>query len=65
MNGDTPSDTKPGRRRGLTDLTLGWLAERFRKAESIKEKIESGSYRVDTERVAASILNVDEQAKEK
>ncbi|RME59177.1 MAG: flagellar biosynthesis anti-sigma factor FlgM [Candidatus Dadabacteria bacterium] len=51
---------KTGKRpRSLTSLTLGWLAEKVRKAEDIKEAIKSGQYKIDTKKVAASILNTD------
>ena len=47
------------RKRGLTSITLGWIAERLRKAEKIKEQVNSGSYELDSNKVAASILNED------
>ena len=60
---DDTSGQNPPRRRGLTDMTLGWIAERFRRAQRIKEKVDSGEYQVDTDKVAASILNVDPTTK--
>ena len=43
------------RKRGLTSLTLEWLAERFRKMERIKNQIAEGKYDVSTEKVARSL----------
>lgn len=45
------------KRRSLTSITLGWIAQRLRKAEKIRSDIESGHYQVDTEKVAAALLN--------
>lgn len=53
---DTTNPAKP-RKRGLTSLTLGWLADRFRRAQVLKEKIENGTYSVDSKKVAASLVN--------
>ena len=51
-----PKDAKP-RKRSLTSITLGWIAERLRKAELIKQQVEDGTYNVDSEKVAAAIAN--------
>ena len=56
---DDSGAPKKKRKRGITSITLGWLAERVRKAERIKEQVNSGSYDLDSEKVAASILNED------
>lgn len=45
------------RRRGLTSVTLGWLAERMRRKDRIKEQIESGQYRLDSTSIAKSLVN--------
>jgi anti-sigma28 factor (negative regulator of flagellin synthesis) len=55
-DGDTVNSQKP-RKRGLTEVTLGWLAERLRKTESIKTKLAEGSYEVDTRKVAKAIVD--------
>lgn len=51
------------RRRSPTLLKLQWLAERVRKVERIKGEVAAGTYRVDSQLVAKSILtfshNVD------
>ena len=60
---DEQMTSEKPRKRGLTDITLGWIAERLRRAEKIKEDLASGTYQVNTDKVAASILNVDENAK--
>lgn len=49
--------SKPTRKRSLTDITLGWIADRLRRAEKIKEQVQSGTYKVNNDKVAASILN--------
>jgi len=48
-----------GRRRSLTSITLNWIAERMRRAEQIKEQLDSGSYKVESAKVAAALLNRD------
>jgi anti-sigma28 factor (negative regulator of flagellin synthesis) len=50
-------ENKQPRKRRLTEITLGWLAERLRRAERIKSAVQSGSYHVDTNKVASSIVN--------
>lgn len=47
---------KPARRRGLTSVTLEWIAEKFRRADKIKQELAQGSYRVDTDKVAKAIV---------
>lgn len=49
------SPLKRGRR--VTDIALQWLAQRLRKSEEIKRQVSSGSYSVDSSKVAASIIN--------
>ena len=48
------------KKRSLTDLTLGWLAERLRKAEKIKEQVKSGAYQIDSSKVASAIVNKED-----
>jgi anti-sigma28 factor (negative regulator of flagellin synthesis) len=45
------------RRRSLTSITLQWIAEKVRRSEEIKKQIDSGSYRIDSSKVAGAILN--------
>ena len=45
------------RKRSLTEITLGWLAERVRRAEKIKEQLDTGSYKVDSNKIANAIAN--------
>ena len=51
------------RKRGLTDITLGWLADKLRRTEKIKADVASGNYQINSDKVAASILNIDESHK--
>jgi anti-sigma28 factor (negative regulator of flagellin synthesis) len=48
---------RPERKRSLTSITLGWLSEKLRRSEQIKESLKSGSYKVDSEKIAQSILS--------
>ncbi|MCI5066776.1 flagellar biosynthesis anti-sigma factor FlgM [bacterium] len=47
----------PPRKRSLTSLTLAWLSDKLRRAEEVKEQVRSGAYEVDTEKLAASMVN--------
>ncbi len=51
------NDQKPTRRRGLTSLTLEWLAEKLRRAERIKGALQEGTYQVDSGKVAKAIAD--------
>ena len=59
MNDEQNTSNKPPRKRGITSVTLGWIAEKLRRAEKIKEEIKSGTYKVDSEKIAAAIVNKD------
>ena len=54
-SGDT-QDTPPRKRR-VTDIALKWLAQRLRKSQEIKQQVADGTYDVNSERIAASIMN--------
>jgi anti-sigma28 factor (negative regulator of flagellin synthesis) len=56
MADETSNPESKPRKRGLTSVMLGWLAERMRRAENIKLQIESGTYQVDSEKIAASLV---------
>ncbi|MDC0357560.1 flagellar biosynthesis anti-sigma factor FlgM [Oligoflexia bacterium] len=58
---DLPGDNRPKqtRKRSMTSITLGWLAERLKRCEAIKEQLESGVYKVDNEKVANALLDDD------
>jgi anti-sigma28 factor (negative regulator of flagellin synthesis) len=62
MSDDT-NEKKMPRRRGLTSVTLQWLAEKLRRAEKIKDALNRGTYEVDTSKVAKAILTGDGEAK--
>ena len=55
MKNDESGTSRPS--RSLTSLTLGWIADKLRKAELIKKQIADGKYQIDSEKVAAAILN--------
>ena len=58
MNGND-NEGKTPRKRSLTEITLGWIAEKLRRSEEIKSEIEKGTYKVDTNKVATSIISRD------
>ncbi|MCB0354896.1 MAG: flagellar biosynthesis anti-sigma factor FlgM [Bdellovibrionales bacterium] len=51
------SNGQPARKRSLTSLTLEWITEKLRRSEQIKEDIKSGSYQIDSEKLAARLAN--------
>ena len=57
MDDNNSQQPKPTRKRGLTSVTLQWIAEKFRRTAQIKEELERGTYRVDSNKVAEAILN--------
>jgi len=50
---------KPARARGVTSLTLQWISEKLKRSEEIKSGLESGAYKVDSERVAEALVSKD------
>lgn len=54
------TENQQPRKRSLTEITLGWLAERIRKTEKIKADLAKGSYEVSSEKVASAIVNEQE-----
>lgn len=54
---ETNSEPKKPRQRSLTSVTLHWMAERVRRAEKIKKQIAKGKYKVNSEEIAAAIIN--------
>ena len=56
------TQVKQSRRpRSMTTLKLQWLAERARKCREIKEAVEAGTYRVDSQKVAKAVLGIYEE----
>ena len=45
------------RPRSPTLLNLQWLAEKMRKAAVVKDSLSKGSYEVDSDKLAESLLN--------
>ena len=56
MDDNKPQDP-PKRKRSLTELTLGWFAERMKKTEAIKAAIEGGQYSLDSRKIAESLVS--------
>ena len=54
---ESNSEPKKPRQRSLTSVTLSWVAERVRRAEKIKKQIAKGKYKVNSEEIAAAIIN--------
>jgi anti-sigma28 factor (negative regulator of flagellin synthesis) len=51
------NDQKPPRRKGITSVTLQWIAEKLRRSQRIKEELSTGSYQIDSAKVAQAIIN--------
>jgi anti-sigma28 factor (negative regulator of flagellin synthesis) len=60
------NEQKPPRRKGITSLTLQWIAEKLRRTTKIKEELSNGTYQVDSSKVAKAIVtnNHGESARE-
>ena len=54
---DSNSEQPKPRPRSTTSIALGWIAEKLRRSERIKEQLKSGTYSVDSSKVAEAILN--------
>lgn len=63
MSENGNNQQKPPRKKGLTSLTLEWLAEKFRRTERIKDALHRGTYQVDSNEVAKAMLNSEQQQK--
>lgn len=50
------SGSSSPRKRSLTSLTLNWLVERMRRTERVKDAIQKGHYKIDSEELAKSIV---------
>jgi|688.fasta_scaffold2444401_1 hypothetical protein len=57
MSDNADNGEKRPRKKGLTSLTLEWIAEKFRRAERIKDALNKGTYEVDSSKVAKAMLN--------
>lgn len=56
---ECPPEPGRKRRRGLTSVALQWVAERFRRAEQVKEQIATGTYKVESDKIAKAILSAE------
>jgi len=54
---DEMNNQKPPRRKGITSVTLQWVADKLRRAQRIKEELSTGSYQIDSAKVAQAIVN--------
>lgn len=43
--------------RGLTSLSLDWLAERFRKTQAVRERVQNGTYKVGSNELAEAMVD--------
>lgn len=59
QNQNSDGSGQPPRRRSLTSLTLQWISERMKRSEELKDRVNSGEYSIDSEKVAASLVNND------
>lgn len=47
------------RKRSVTSLSLEWIAKKMRRANSIKNRLNDGTYQVQPDQVAKTMLNQD------
>jgi anti-sigma28 factor (negative regulator of flagellin synthesis) len=55
------NDLKQARKKGITSLTLQWIAEKLRRTNKIKEELSNGTYQVDSSKVAKAIVTANEK----
>ena len=55
-------DNQQPKKRSLTSVTLGWLAEKVRRTERIKQQLESGTYRVESAEIAEAMVTKKDEA---
>lgn len=61
MSDQNQNDQKPPRKRGVTSVMLGWIADRLRRAEDLKHRINSGTYQIDSHKIAESLVGENGQ----
>lgn len=55
---DSTAGAQPKRRpRSATLLNMNWLRERLEKVEALKNRLATGSYKVDSSKIARAVLN--------
>jgi anti-sigma28 factor (negative regulator of flagellin synthesis) len=64
MNDNSTSNPRQPRRRGLTSMTLQWIADKLRRTDRIKEELSAGTYQVDSAKVAQAMVGSQAPGKE-
>jgi hypothetical protein len=64
MNENNNSNPRQPRRRGLTSMTLQWIADKLRRTDRIKEELSAGTYQVDSAKVAQAMVGAQTAGKD-
>jgi anti-sigma28 factor (negative regulator of flagellin synthesis) len=64
MDDGSNNSNKTPRRKGLTSLTLQWLADKLRRTDQIKDELSRGTYKVDSAKVAQAIVSTSPSSRD-
>jgi non-homologous end joining protein Ku len=64
MNDNSNGNAHQPRKRGLTAMTLQWIADKLRRTDRIKEELSAGTYQVDSAKVAQAIIGSQSSSKD-